>query len=196
MDIKMIISNIFKNKFFRNVFVIITVLLLIVPIILYNKVSTTFNNEILSNINNDAEKIAKHVHSRHFETTTDIELNKTINNIVSDFDIYKIKFFDSNGIVLNSTEAKEIGNKNKYDYFYDKVVKGKVYYHLVQKGMLSLEGKMVTKDVVEIYIPIMKNDEFKGAFELYYDVTENCKEALDAAGIEIPYPHVVEIHKK
>ena len=29
-----------------------------------------------------------------------------------------------------------------------------------------------------------------------YDVTENCKEALDAAGIEIPYPHVVEIHKK
>ncbi|MDB4178502.1 mechanosensitive ion channel [Flavobacteriaceae bacterium] len=31
---------------------------------------------------------------------------------------------------------------------------------------------------------------------VYYDVTENCKEALDAAGIEIPYPHVVEIHKK
>ncbi len=31
---------------------------------------------------------------------------------------------------------------------------------------------------------------------VYYDVTEHCKEALDAAGIEIPYPHVVEIHKK
>lgn len=31
---------------------------------------------------------------------------------------------------------------------------------------------------------------------VYYDVIENCKEALDAAGIEIPYPHVVEIHKK
>mgnify|MGYP001603923695 CR=1 FL=1 len=31
---------------------------------------------------------------------------------------------------------------------------------------------------------------------VYFDITENCKKALDAAGIEIPYPHVVEIHKK
>ena len=31
---------------------------------------------------------------------------------------------------------------------------------------------------------------------VYYEVIENCKEALDAEGIEIPYPHVVEIHKK
>ena len=31
---------------------------------------------------------------------------------------------------------------------------------------------------------------------VYFEVTENCKLALDAAGIEIPYPHVVEIHKK
>ena len=31
---------------------------------------------------------------------------------------------------------------------------------------------------------------------VFYDITENCKEALDGAGIEIPYPHVVEIHKK
>jgi small conductance mechanosensitive channel len=31
---------------------------------------------------------------------------------------------------------------------------------------------------------------------VYFGVTENCKLALDAAGIEIPYPHVVEIHKK
>ena len=31
---------------------------------------------------------------------------------------------------------------------------------------------------------------------VYYDVIENCKEALDAEGIEIPYPHVVEVRKK
>jgi small conductance mechanosensitive channel len=33
-------------------------------------------------------------------------------------------------------------------------------------------------------------------WDVYFDVTENVKEALDAAGIEIPYPHTVEIHKK
>lgn len=31
---------------------------------------------------------------------------------------------------------------------------------------------------------------------VFFDVTENTKIALDAAGIEIPYPHQVEIHKK
>ncbi|MDA8849944.1 mechanosensitive ion channel [Flavobacteriaceae bacterium] len=30
---------------------------------------------------------------------------------------------------------------------------------------------------------------------VYFGVTENCKLALDAAGIEIPYPHTVEIKK-
>jgi small conductance mechanosensitive channel len=32
-------------------------------------------------------------------------------------------------------------------------------------------------------------------WNVYFETTENCKEALDAAGIEIPYPHQVEIHK-
>lgn len=31
---------------------------------------------------------------------------------------------------------------------------------------------------------------------VYFEVTENVKEALDAAGIEIPYPHQVEIKKQ
>lgn len=31
---------------------------------------------------------------------------------------------------------------------------------------------------------------------VYFGITENVKEALDAAGIEIPYPHQVEIQKK
>ncbi|MCL6295396.1 mechanosensitive ion channel family protein [Jejuia spongiicola] len=33
-------------------------------------------------------------------------------------------------------------------------------------------------------------------WDVYFDVTENVKEALDAAGIEIPYPHAVEIQKQ
>jgi len=33
-------------------------------------------------------------------------------------------------------------------------------------------------------------------WDVYFDITENTKEALDAAGIEIPYPHQVEIQKK
>ena len=33
-------------------------------------------------------------------------------------------------------------------------------------------------------------------WDVYFDITENVKEALDKAGIEIPYPHQVEIKKE
>ena len=40
--------------------------------------------------------------------------------------------------------------------------------------------------------PWCKSEDY---WTVYYDVTEQTKEALDAAGIEIPYPHQVEIKK-
>ncbi len=33
-------------------------------------------------------------------------------------------------------------------------------------------------------------------WDVYFDLTENTKIALDAAGIEIPYPHQVEIRRE
>ncbi len=33
-------------------------------------------------------------------------------------------------------------------------------------------------------------------WDVYFNTLEQCKEALDAAGIEIPYPHAVEIQKE
>ncbi|WP_109097045.1 mechanosensitive ion channel family protein [Aquimarina sp. AU58] len=33
-------------------------------------------------------------------------------------------------------------------------------------------------------------------WDVYFTTLENCKQALDDAGIEIPYPHSVEIHKE
>ncbi|MDB4303515.1 mechanosensitive ion channel [Desulfosarcina sp.] len=41
--------------------------------------------------------------------------------------------------------------------------------------------------------PWCKTEDY---WTVYFDVTEHVKEALDAAGIEIPYPHAVEIQKK
>ena len=41
--------------------------------------------------------------------------------------------------------------------------------------------------------PAVKSEDY---WEVYFATLENAKEALDAAGIEIPYPHSVEIHKQ
>ncbi len=39
-------------------------------------------------------------------------------------------------------------------------------------------------------------DNVEDYWDVYFGITENCKLALDAAGIEIPYPHAVEIKKE
>ena len=41
--------------------------------------------------------------------------------------------------------------------------------------------------------PWVKTEDY---WSVYFDITESTKEALDAAGIEIPYPHRVQISKK
>ncbi|NRA93626.1 MAG: mechanosensitive ion channel [Psychroserpens sp.] len=41
--------------------------------------------------------------------------------------------------------------------------------------------------------PWCKTEDY---WDVYFDVTENTKNALDASGIEIPYPHQVEIQKQ
>ncbi len=40
--------------------------------------------------------------------------------------------------------------------------------------------------------PWCNNDDY---WDVYFSTVENCKRALDASGIEIPYPHSVEIQK-
>ena len=40
--------------------------------------------------------------------------------------------------------------------------------------------------------PWCKTEDY---WDVYFETTENIKEALDKAGIEIPYPHQVEIRR-
>jgi signal transduction histidine kinase len=59
------------------------------------------------------------------------------------------------------------------------VAKGKIYAEVIQKDTESLEGQKMPADVVETYVPLMKDKEFLGAFEIYYDITAK-KAELDS----------------
>ncbi|MFC1816367.1 PAS domain-containing protein [Thermodesulfobacteriota bacterium] len=89
-----------------------------------------------------------------------------------------MKIFTNIGEISFSTDPKDIGVINKNRYFHDFVAKGNVYTKIVKKGTKSLESQIVTADVLETYIPIIKNDKFIGAFEIYYDITAQ-KEKFD-----------------
>jgi response regulator RpfG family c-di-GMP phosphodiesterase len=89
-----------------------------------------------------------------------------------------LKFFDSKGKIVYSTDEKDIGNINTNPYFSNHIAKGKNLSKIVQKDSVSAENRMLKMDVAEIYIPLMSRSKFQGALEIYYDISQR-KQALD-----------------
>jgi hypothetical protein len=96
----------------------------------------------------------------------------------NDLNIFKIKVFSPSGEVIYSTDSKDIGVINKKSYFREIVARGNSYSTIVKKDTRSLEGQLLSIDVVETYVPIMLHGSFAGAFEIYYDISSR-KEMLD-----------------
>lgn len=88
------------------------------------------------------------------------------------YNIRRVKVFDPSGLVIYSTRGKDIGQSNRKDYFLEKVAQGKTLHKLVSNKEPSLDGVQVTSDVAEVYVPVMFNGLFVGAFEFYFDITE------------------------
>ena len=98
-----------------------------------------------------------------------------LNQVINDFSIWKVKLFDHSGKVIFSTIDEEIGTISKRQYFYNIVAEGHNYTKTSYKN-ISEDGE--NHYFAEVYIPIVQDNTFIGAFELYYDITDR-KNALD-----------------
>lgn len=100
------------------------------------------------------------------------EPDQQIKESLNDFGLQKLKIFNKNGLTVFSSDSKDIGKINTHPYFQGIVSKGNIYTKLIKKDKPSLEGKVISADVVETYVPVMSNSTFLGALEIYYDITK------------------------
>lgn len=84
----------------------------------------------------------------------------------------KFKIFLPSGEIIYSTDADEIGKINNEDYFNEITSRRKTFTKEIEKNTFSLEQQIMPADVVETYVPIMKNDKMLGVFEIYYNISE------------------------
>lgn len=103
----------------------------------------------------------------------------SILQLKKNYGLTRVKVFDPSGRIIFSTRSQDIGDINKKDYFHHKVARGETVNKLVNKKQQSMEGVEVNRDVAEIYIPVMMDKTFVGAFEFYFDITEQ-KTAIDS----------------
>ena len=108
----------------------------------------------------------------------------------------------SNGTIVNYTTEGTRRVDLVFGVGYDSDIKKtkEVLMNVLTSHPLVLEDPAPSVNVSELadssinfaVRPFCNTEDY---WALYFDITENTKEALDAAGIEIPYPHQVEIRK-
>jgi hypothetical protein len=178
-------SNVFKNGLLTNILIISIILVITLPLYDYLVIRPSFEKFLTESTNDEAVKIAKHFVAMYLPQKSELSKNTVryylsgaIENIKRNFGLTKLKVFSNSGEIIFSTDPKEIGNLNNQRYFHEVVAKGKVITKGIQKETKSLEGQLMSVDVVETYAPLMSDGNFRGAFEIYYDITAR-KQQLD-----------------
>jgi PAS domain S-box-containing protein len=176
-------NTLFKIKRLRNI--IIVSLSIVTLLSLYNVffIYPSFTELLIESTKKDSIRATHHLASMLFtkqsELTEDVfnaPFVTEIKKIKKDLDLMKLKVFSRKGETLFSTDSRDVGVINNEGFFHDFVAKGNVLAELVPKDTESLEGQKVTIDVVETYVPLMNGDNFLGAFEIYYDITDRKKQ--------------------
>lgn len=183
-SIRATINNIFKQRLLRALLLISLIVPVFIPLRSYLLVLPQFSEKLLVYSEEEAQKTANHIsHSFISIDQSQIVVNDTLKKdlytVSTQFGLKKIKLFAADGRILFSTDEQEVGKINEHDYFHEIVAKGKIFSKIVEKNSETLEGVKTSRDVAEIYIPVMQENRFIGAFELYYDLTKR-KLELDA----------------
>jgi len=189
-----VVTNIFKTPFLRNIFLAGLAIAIVLPLYTIFFVYPAYTQRLIEDAENDAKRTATHLARMITMTNHELTKNDLSNDIVikeigsfkDDLNLEKLQIFSKSGEILYSSNPKDIGEFNKEEYLHDVVDKGRVSTILVRKNSKSREGRPVTADVVETYVPIMKDDKLWGAFEIYYDITLR-KQKLDALLIRSSY---------
>lgn len=87
------------------------------------------------------------------------------------FSLIKFKVFTSRGEIVQASDTADLGEINTKSYFKNIVAAGGVFTKVVDKNRKSLEGEIFQVDIMETYVPILRDGRFAGAFEIYVDIT-------------------------
>jgi len=166
-----VIRNIFQKNILRC-YVVIVSLLIISSYFIGKKILMPFFYDHMINMAvYENQKISEHIFMHDSINDANISLNEELLMLKDNFKLQKIKFFNAQGVVVASTDLRDMGKQNTEEYFINNVQKGEIFYKIIHKGTLSLENEYIPKDVAEIYFPKYVDGKFHSVIEVYYDIT-------------------------
>lgn len=167
-----------KISFLRNIVLIALVVVIMFPLydifIAYPKFIKVLSQEAIDVSIRTSTHLSSMLNLQEIDLSGDavgVDEGK-ITSFKRDLNIMKIKIFSKSGDIVYTSDTedrKSIGGKK---VFKDVISAGNVYTNIKKKGSVSLEGKVIEGvQIVETYVPIMKDGKFRGAIEIYYDIS-------------------------
>ncbi len=152
---------------------------LIFPMIVFFILSPAIDNILIKESTEEAFRVANHIKDKYNIKGRDLrkdsfpeDIKREIFNIEEEFNLYKVSVFSEDNEIVFSTNPDETGFVATEKFFVETVRSGKSYAVFKNSESFSLEGYQLSADVVEAYVPIIRDDQFIGAIEVYYDITE------------------------
>jgi diguanylate cyclase (GGDEF)-like protein len=167
-----------KQSILKYIFILSCLVALAYPLVHIWVIFPAYQNILIQYTEDDAVRVASHISSslsigEHGFTRESLpaDIAEMMARLSRDFRIEKVKIFSPAGEVIFSSEYDEWGVINNHPYFQEKVRAGHNFTKLVARNEKTLEGRVVTQDVVETYVPIIIGGNFAGALEIYYDIS-------------------------
>jgi hypothetical protein len=98
--------------------------------------------------------------------------SRSIESIMRDLNILKIKIYSSSGEAVYSTDQSDVEHIINEKYINIIMDRGDVFTRLRPEGAESVEGHPVETSLAVTYVPIMKSSSFSGIIKIYYDITK------------------------
>ncbi|MBF0309384.1 MAG: PAS domain S-box protein [Magnetococcales bacterium] len=100
-------------------------------------------------------------------------LDFTVRHLVNGIDVVKVKLYDKRGLTIYSSQSSQIGQDQSGNFGFQTALQGGVTSQLTYRHKFpTFDGVLEDRNLISSYVPLRKNGEILGVFELYYDVTD------------------------
>lgn len=98
--------------------------------------------------------------------------SRTIESVMRDLNILKIKIYSPSGEAVYSTDRSDVEHIINEKYINIIMDRRDVFTRIRLEGAESVEGHLVETSLAVTYVPIMRSSSFSGIIKIYYDITK------------------------
>lgn len=177
---------------FRQLQIVSPLAIIVILIVAMFGLKTVFHKMLIFEAEKDAIRVSRAIRDSELNTLlllkTDEKgilyiskedmpkIDRHLRSFLAPFDIVKIKIFNSETLIIYSTDVKIMNKYDSENHCLKKVFKGSIVskYATKDHSVDLEEEEYFNVDVIETYIPIYDDDKkIIGVFEIYKDVTED-----------------------